>query len=216
MRNGKLRAGADGYQLTRHRSGEKDKVGYARISTPHQDVRAQVRQLVRAGCCRVYAEQASAYGPRPGWTALLGDIRSGDMIIVTALDRLARTAGELQACARKLMDGGAHLVALADDLDWRTPAQREAWSTMLASARRTHRERTAQGIDAARERGTMIGRPTVLTRNRILLVRKLRSDGYSLRSIAAATGMSDGTVRKALSESAPDPSHGRQLPLVSP
>jgi DNA invertase Pin-like site-specific DNA recombinase len=72
------------------------KIGYARVSTSGQTVEGQVEQLKSAGCLRVVAETASgAKTDRPRLKALMASLKAGDVLVVTRLDRLARSTSDL-------------------------------------------------------------------------------------------------------------------------
>lgn len=191
-----------GYRIHRYREGHSQLIGYARVSTQEQKVESQLDELRRAGCSRVYAEKISSVGHRPGWSALMGEIRKGDSVVVVRLDRIGRKLAEVVVCLDTLAGEGVYVRALAQQLDTRS-AQGKALVGLFAWLAETERslivERTIAGLEAARARGRNLGRPTVITPARIDLCVSLRAQKHSLQAIAEATGLGEGTVRKCLS-----------------
>lgn len=191
-----------GYRLHRFRAGHSQVIGYARVSTQEQKIESQLDELERAGCSRVYAEKISSVGHRPGWAALMGDLRKGDSVTVVRLDRIGRKLSEVVVCLDALAADGVYVRALAQQLDTRS-AQGKALVGLFAWLAETERtlivERTIAGLEAARARGRNLGRPTVITPARIDLCVSLRAQKHSLQAIAEATGLGEGTVRKCLS-----------------
>src|SRR5262245_51304267 len=100
--------------------------GYARTSTLEQEAGfdAQRRDLVRAGADKVFAEQVSSLGNRAELDRLLGELRQGDVVIATKLDRLARSMRDLLKIIDRVEDAGASLRILAMNLDTSTPTGR--------------------------------------------------------------------------------------------
>lgn len=204
-----------GFQLLKHRGGHSQLIGYARVSTREQNLDAQLDELAKAGCCRVYSEKVSSMQPRPGWAALLDVIDKGDTIVTVSLDRIGRRLAEVIACVDLLHEQGAFVRALRQGIDTRSASGRQIlpiWAALAETERELIRERTHAGLDAARARGRTFGRPTVLTRAKIDLVVHLRGQGHSIRRIAEAAGLGDGTVRKALELA--DREDPRQLKLL--
>src|SRR5689334_9360664 len=90
-------------------------LGYARVSTDDQDLRLQRAALRQAGCRRVYEEKISgARRDRPQLARLLDQLREDDVIVVTGLDRLARSTRDLLEIAEQLRDAGAGLRSLGE------------------------------------------------------------------------------------------------------
>ena len=206
---------AKGYQIIRHRGGHAQLIGYARVSTREQSLDVQLRELEAAGCCRVYAETVSSVGHRPGWGALMADIRRGDTVVCVRLDRIGRKLGEVVAACDVLTGEGAYVRSIAQGIDTRSAGGRlllPIWAALAETERTLLIERTRAGLDAARARGKTFGRPTVLTRARIDLCVMLRAQGHSIAAIATTTGLSNGSVRTALERGAPE-GEKRQLRL---
>ena len=102
------------------------KLGYARVSTTDQDLAIQRRRLYEAGCERLFEEKASgARKKRPEIERLLSELRDDDVVVITRLDRLARSTSELLRIAEKIEEKNAGLQSLAEPwADTMTPAGR--------------------------------------------------------------------------------------------
>src|SRR6516164_2775992 len=102
------------------------KIGYARVSTSGQTVKGQVEQLRAAGCHRVFEETASgAKTDRPRLKALMASLKVGDVLVVTRLDRLARSTSDLLNLMKDLSDRQASFLSLAERwADTTTPTGR--------------------------------------------------------------------------------------------
>lgn len=182
-------------------------VGYARTSTIEQEagLEAQDRDLRRFGCTKIWAEQVSSVAPtRPQLTAVLDYVRDGDTLVVSKLDRLARSTANLLAINSQLEDKGVGLVVLSmgggDKLDTRTPTGK-LMLTMLGAIAEFERglmlERQREGIRKAAEAGKYKGRaPTA--RRKAALVRKLRADGMKPTDIAEQAQISRASVYRLL------------------
>ena len=102
------------------------KLGYARVSTADQDLRLQRQRLKEAGCEKLFEEKAAgARKKRPELEKLLGELRRDDVLVVTRLDRLARSTSELLRIAETIEEKSAGLQSLAEPwADTTTPAGR--------------------------------------------------------------------------------------------
>ena len=138
--------------------------GYARVSTDDQDLTLQRAALKEAGCKRVFEEKASgAKRDRPELARMLEQLRDGDVVVVTRLDRLARSTRDLLDIAERLKDGGAGLRSLAEPwADTTSPAGRMVLTVFAGIAefeKSLIGERTTSGRKAAQARGVRFGRP---------------------------------------------------------
>jgi DNA invertase Pin-like site-specific DNA recombinase len=203
-----------GYQVIRHKTGHSQVIGYARVSTRDQNLDVQLAERAAAGCCRIYAEKVSSQGHRPGWAALMGDIRKGDTVVVVRLDRIGRKLAEVVATCDLLCGEGVYVRALAQQMDTRSVMGAKlmglfAW--LAETERNLTVERTIAGLEHARKRGAAIGRPSVITPARVAMASKLRAEHYSTRKIAEAMQIGEGTVRKALELAEQNAPQKRQL-----
>ena len=176
--------------------------GYARISTRDQQHDAQHDALRDAGAARIFSDTMSGTRKdRPELGRLLDQLREGDVIVVTKYDRLARSLKDLLAIVERIQERGAGFRSLAEDIDTTTPAGRLVFHVFASIAqfeRERIVERTIEGLDAARRRGRIGGRPPALTPEQRAEVRRLRDDdGRSLAEIARLFSVSERTVKRA-------------------
>lgn len=143
-------------------------IGYARVSTDDQDLRLQRAALKEAGCRRTYEEKVSGTKrDRPELVRMLDQLRDKDVVVVTRLDRLARSTKDLLEIAEKLNEVEAGLRSLAEPwADTTSPAGRMVLTVFAGIAefeRALIHHRTSSGRIAAKARGVRFGRPPKLT-----------------------------------------------------
>lgn len=181
------------------------RIGYARTSTTDQNLAAQIAALRNAGCEVIREEQKSGASleGRPQLMTILDFIHAGETLVVTRIDRLARSLPDLQIITDRLKGKGAHLFATEQPVDTSTAAGKAFFDMLGVFAEfetNLRRERQAEGIAAARKRGIYKGRPPKVDRAEIL-IRLQQGQGPS--KIARELGISRGTVylvRKGVSE----------------
>ena len=142
-------------------------LGYARVSTKEQDLSGQLADLATAGCAKVYREKASgAKTDRPELAKLLRKLEPGDVVLVTRLDRLARSTRDLLNVLASITERGAGFRSLKDVwADTTTPHGRLMLTVLGGLAefeRELIRSRTGEGRQRAKERGVRFGRPRKL------------------------------------------------------
>lgn len=177
-------------------------VGYARVSTEEQNLEAQLDALKEAGAERVFSDKMSgAVRRRPELDRMLDQLRKGDVIAVTKYDRLARSLSDLLEIVKAIDEKGAGFRSLAEDIDTTTPAGRlifHVFASIAQFERERIAERTREGIDAARRRGRVGGRPSALSTDQKEEVRRMRDEeGRRPSEIAKLFGVSPNTVRRA-------------------
>ena len=178
-------------------------VGYARTSTTDQKagLEAQLRDLTQAGCSKIFREELSSVAAsRPQLEAALEWVREGDALVVTKLDRLARSVADLVDIQGKLAGKGVGLRVLAMNLDTGTPTGRLMVNVMVSIAefeRELMLERQREGIAKAKAEGRYKGRkPTA--RARAAEVLRMRADGKTAPEIVEALGVSRASVFRIL------------------
>lgn len=175
------------------------KIGYARTSTVDQNLNAQIAALEAAGCGMIRTEQksgASLQG-RPELGTILDFIHPGETLVVTRIDRLARSMHDLQTIVARLKQKGAHLAATEQPVDTSTAAGKAFFDMLGVFAEfetNLRRERQAEGIAAAKRRGVYRGRPPRIDMDEI---KERLAKGVSPTEIARDMGISRGTVYKA-------------------
>jgi DNA invertase Pin-like site-specific DNA recombinase len=147
-----------------------DIVGYCRVSTDGQTLDAQIAELKAAGATRMFAEkQSGARSDRPHLRKALDALGEGDVLIVTRLDRLARSTRDLLNVLHEVGECGAAFKSLADTWADTTTAHGKLMITILGGLAEFERSlikaRTDVGIRRAREAGIRFGRPPKLTKH---------------------------------------------------
>jgi len=175
------------------------KIGYARTSTTDQNLDAQITALNEAGCGMVRTEQKSGASlkGRPELKTILDFIHPGETLVVTRIDRLARSLSDLQVIVAALKDKGAHLAATEQPVDTSTATGKAFFDMLGVFAEfetNLRRERQAEGIVAAKLRGVYRGRRAKIDMVRI---RQRLAEGATPTDIARDLGVSRGTVYKA-------------------
>src|SRR5918994_5426103 len=174
------------------------RIGYARVSTTDQDLTLQREALTAAGCDPIREEKASGSSTkgRTELEAILDFIRAGDVLVVTRIDRLARSIGDLQDIVRTLKAKGADLKATEQPIDISTAAGK-AFLDMLGVFAEFEttlcRERQLEGIAKAAAEGAYKGGKRRLDRETVRAKFIGRSIGRSYRRSAASLGSAAGT-----------------------
>lgn len=177
-------------------------VGYARVSTLEQDPALQHDALAAAGAVRVFTDYASgATAARPQLIACLDYLRPGDTLAVWRIDRLGQSVADLTAIVNGLAERGIQFRSLTEAIDTTTVGGELVFHVFAAVAQMERRlivERTRAGLAAARARGRVGGRPTVMTADRITTAREMRAAGKTLNQIAATLGVGRSSLVRAL------------------
>ncbi|MCY4607879.1 MAG: recombinase family protein [bacterium] len=174
-------------------------VGYARISTSDQSPALQRDALEAAGCGRIFEETASgAKRERPQLTAALDWMREGDTLVVWRLDRLARSVRQLIETVEDLGGRGIGFRSLTEAIDTTTSGGRLVFHVFGALAefeRNLIVERTRAGLEAARARGRVGGRPAALDDGAIAVAGALlRDPSIPISEVARRVGVSRATL----------------------
>jgi DNA invertase Pin-like site-specific DNA recombinase len=189
--------------------------GYARVSTDGQSVEAQVAALTAAGAVKVYRETASgAKTDRARLRQVLAALDQGDVLLVTRLDRLARSTLDLLHTLKTIADKGAAFKSLVDPWADTTTPHGTLFTVILGGLAEFERElikaRTSEGRARAKARGVKLGRRPKLTpyQQREALERRARGEG--VREIARSYNVSPPTIsRLRPGTSAPSPQRRR-------
>lgn len=176
-----------------------DLLGYARVSTHDQTMELQLDALAEAGCHRVFKETASgASDRRVELTNLFDHVRPGDTVVVWRLDRLGRSLRHLIDTVNSLADRKVGFRSLTENIDTTTSGGKLVFHIFGALAefeRELIRERTQAGLSAARARGRVGGRPSVMTPDKIAEARRMYESGdYTWAQIGDMFGVSRMTV----------------------
>lgn len=176
--------------------------GYARVSTDDQNLDRQRIALAAQACAQVVEETGSGVTARKRLDALLGRLVAGDELVVSEIDRLGRTTGDVILMMDELTRRGVVLRVLSmPSLDIRTDDGRLIADVMAAFAaheRRGTRRRQEQGIAAAKAAGRHLGRPQKLNGQQIMEARARIEAAEPVRSVARAYGVDAKTLRTTL------------------
>ena len=177
--------------------------GYARVSSTDQDLTLQREALERAGCAVIRAEKISGTSRqgREQLRNILDFVQAGDELVVTRVDRLARSIGDLQDVVRELKDKKATLRCTEQPVDTSTAAGKAFLDMLGVFAEfetNLRRERQLEGIARAKIKGVYKGRNPAVDPAE---VRRLRDEGLRTAAIAQRLGISRSTVWRALSKS---------------
>ena len=179
-------------------------IGYCRVSTAGQSLDRQLDQLTAVGCERVYQEKVSgARKDRPELNRMLDALREGDVVVITELSRLGRTVKGLIELVEKIHQAGADIKSLKEKIDTTSPMGKMVFTVMAAVAemeRDLLRERTAEGLKAARARGRHGGRPAIDQEKLNLAMRMYDSKNCTVAEITKTTGVSKATLYQYLSK----------------
>jgi DNA invertase Pin-like site-specific DNA recombinase len=173
--------------------------GYARVSTDGQTLEAQRAQLNAAGCAKVFAEKISgAVSDRPELTKVLSQLGQGDVLVVTRLDRLARSTRDLLNILDTVSKAGAGFKSIADTWADTTTPHGRLMLTVLGGLAEFEREliraRTGEGRKRAQANGVKFGRPPKLSaEQRDEALARLRA-GETQASIASTYGVDATTI----------------------
>ncbi len=184
-------------------------LGYARVSTTVQDAALQHDALSAAGCWRTWTDTASgAKADRPQLVEAMASLRPGDTLVVWRLDRLGRSLPHLVETVRQLEERGVGFRSLREAIDTTTPGGRlvfHIFASLAEFERDLIRERTRAGLDAARRRGRVGGRRTVLTPAKERQARRMLTEGATKDEVAGVVGVSVSTLYRRLQPGRPSP-----------
>lgn len=178
--------------------------GYARVSTTDQDLGIQEEALRRAGCSVIRAEKVSgtSLDGRTELQTLLAFLRPGDTLIVTRIDRLARSLRDLQNLVAELKAKGVHLKATEQPIDTASAAGKAFLDMLGVFAEfetNLRKERQLEGIAKAKAEGAYRGRPATIDASR---VQALRAAGKGATAIAKELKIGRASVYRYLEASA--------------
>jgi DNA invertase Pin-like site-specific DNA recombinase len=178
------------------------RIGYARVSTIDQDTAVQVAALERAGCGVIRQEKASGTTTK-GRTELdtvLAFLQKGDTLVVTRIDRLARSIGDLQTIVRTIKDKGASLECTEQPVNTGTATGKAFLDILGVFAEfetNLRKERQLEGIAAAKVKGVYKGRKATIDADQI---RQMAAAGMGGTAIGKQLNISRSTVYRLLDE----------------
>ena len=175
--------------------------GYARVSTDSQELDGQRTALKAAGCEKIFAEKVSgAVTDRKALGKALRELQTGDVLLVTRLDRLAQSTRDLLNILDTVAKAGAKFRSLADTWADTTTPHGELMITILAGLatfeRHLIKARTDEGRKRAQARGVRFGRPLKLSQFQVREALARREAGEPLTDIGRSYGVSHSTISR--------------------
>lgn len=162
-------------------------IGYARVSSVGQSLDIQLDKLQQQGCSKIYQEKESGTNTkRSQLNACLDYVREGDTLVVTKLDRLARSTLDLCTIAQKLENKGVNLKVLDQHIDTSDSTGRLLFNMLGAIAQfetEIRAERQLDGIKKAKERGIKFGRKKALTQKQQEELKHQRTNGILIKDL---------------------------------
>ncbi len=175
--------------------------GYARVSTNGQDLAGQEAELIAAGCAKIYREKVSgAKTDRAELAKLIRRLEPGDLLVVTRLDRLARSTRDLLNIIATIAEREAGLRSLHDTWADTTTAHGRLMLTVLGGLAEFEREliraRTGDGRKRAKDRGVSFGRPAALTPHQRHEALQRLANGEVQADVARSYDVSQATISR--------------------
>ncbi|MBO9436895.1 recombinase family protein [Ruegeria sp. R13_0] len=178
------------------------KVGYARVSSVGQSLDVQREKL--RDCDTMFEEKRSGTtAARPQLKQCLNYVREGDQLIVTRIDRLARSTLHLCQIAETLRNKGVDLVVLDQNIDTSDATGRLLFNMLGAIGQletEIRAERQMDGIKKAKDRGVQFGKRPALTNDQIVELRDKRASGTLIKDLMAEYSLSKATIYRYLTE----------------
>ena len=180
------------------------KIGYARVSSNAQDYTSQVEALKAAGCERIFSEKASARSTdgRREFKKLMKALLPGDTVLVTKLDRLARSSRDLLNILHELEQSSCAFLSLGETwCDTTTDVGRLVMTIMGGIAefeRNLIKKRCDEGIARARAQGKKFGRKVILDAGQKRVIAARYAKGESLADMAIEYNVGRATISRAI------------------
>tara|TARA_Y100000296_G_scaffold26795_1_gene31475 strand:- start:8835 stop:9386 length:552 start_codon:yes stop_codon:yes gene_type:complete len=178
-------------------------VGYARVSSVGQSLEVQRTKL--SHCDKIFEEKRSGTtANRPALQECLNYLREGDTLVITKLDRLARSTLHLTQISEQLKQDGIELVVTDQAIDTSTPTGKLLFTMLGAIAEfenEIRKERQLDGIKSAKERGVKFGAKSKLTPEQVEEMRLKRTSGVLIRDLMSEYGISKASVYRLLDTS---------------
>lgn len=175
-------------------------IGYARVSSVGQSLEVQLDRL--GACDRVFEEKRSGItANRPQLHACLNYLREGDTLVITKLDRLARSTYHLTQLAQSLQEKKIDLQVLDQQIDTTTPTGRLLFNVLASIAEfetEIRKERQLEGIVKAKAKGIQFGRKRKTSKSDRSEIREARKSGETVSNLMRRFGLSKATIYRIL------------------
>jgi len=180
------------------------KIGYARVSSNTQDYQGQVEALKAASCDKIYSEKVSGKSTngRREFEKLMKDLLPGDIVVVTKLDRLARSSRDLHNILHELQERSCGFVSLGESWCDTTSEVGRLMLTIMGGIsefeRGLIRKRCEEGIERAKRKGVTFGRKRKLDKEMVRVAADRYAKGETMAELAEVYGVSEPTIWRAL------------------
>jgi DNA invertase Pin-like site-specific DNA recombinase len=179
-------------------------IGYARVSSTGQSLDVQLEKLSGYGCSKIFQEKKSgADDNRLQLKACLEYLREGDKLVITKLDRMARSTNHLTSIAADLQKRGIELIVLDQSIDTSTPTGKLLFNVLASIAEFENgirKERQTDGISKALEKGVKFGPKAKLTDDKIAELKAKRESGIMIKDLMKEYGLSKASIYRLLSD----------------
>jgi len=181
------------------------KIGYARVSSTGQSLDVQISKLKQVGCDKIYSEKRSGKtSARTEYNECMSYLREGDELYITRLDRLARSVIHLSQIAERFNNESIHLIVIDQSIDTSTSTGRLMFNMLAAIAEfetDLRSERQQEGIQKARENGTIFGRkPKRNDKLDLEIYKKRTENGDSVGSLAKEYKLGEATIYRIVND----------------
>jgi len=177
-------------------------VGYARVSSVGQSLDVQLDKLNNYGCTKIFQEKRSGTtADRNQLTQCRQYVRDGDVLVITKLDRLARSTFHLTQIAEELKANNVELVVIDQNIDTSTPTGKLMFNMLASIAEfetEIRKERQMEGIAKALDKGVKFGRKAKLTDYQISAMRSERESGLKISELMNKYGLSKASIYRYL------------------
>lgn len=190
-------------------------IGYARARSVGKNLEVQIAKL--SGCDKIYREKSGIDGSRPQLKACLDRVRKGDTLVVTSLDRIARSTPHLHRIYEQIRRKGATLNVIDQQINTNSENGRRIFrmlALVVELEKKLRAERQADGIAKAKEMGVKFGRKALLSDEQAAELRKRRAEGVLIKTLMAEYGLSKASVYRYLALKERGISHARRLKLT--
>ncbi|MEW9576690.1 recombinase family protein [Bacillus toyonensis] len=179
-------------------------IGYARVSTFDQNLDRQIHSLTQYGCDKIIKEKCTGMTrDRQGLEKLFDVIRKGDTIVVESISRLGRKTLDILHIIQQFEEMSIHFVSLTENMDTGNPTGKAMLQMLCVIAeleRNLIAERVKEGLEASKKRGKKLGRPKLEKEKISIALRMYDSKEYSIKEIVEATGISQGSLYRAINQ----------------
>lgn len=180
------------------------RIAYARVSTLKQELDRQLDALQAVGYDKLIEEKYTGKTKdREGYRQLMDAVREGDTVIVESISRLGRKTLDILSTVEELDNMGVTFISLKENMDTSTPTGKAMFQMMAVIAeleRSLTIQRVKEGLQATKARGTKLGRPKMDDDKIKVALRMYDSGDYSVKEIINTTGVSQGSLYRAINK----------------